>query len=41
MSYFWYGLGIPHVKSYLNGNNLPGVLRLRVLVVKVCATYVT
>ena len=34
-------LGIPHVKSYLNGNNLPGVLRLRVLVVKVCTAYVT
>ena len=35
------GSGIPHVKSYLNGNNLPGVLRLRVLVVKVCTTCVT
>ena len=29
------GSGIPHVKSYLNGNRLPGVLRLRVLFVKV------
>jgi hypothetical protein len=29
------GSGIPHVKSYLNGNKLPGVLRLRVLVAKV------
>ena len=29
------GSGIPHVKSYLNGNRLPGVLKLRVLFVKV------
>ena len=29
------GSGIPHVKSYLNGNKLPGVLRLHTLVAKV------
>ena len=31
------GSGIPHVKSYLNGNKLEGVLSLRTLVAKVTA----